>query len=651
MLGIALNPDGTPAAGAEVLLSTVSTPVSVYTSAPASAPFTRAAGDGSFRVTPNDQPLAVIVRSDAGVAQILVGDLKITPRLMLKPWARLEGTLHPGGHAVANARIHMMGQGPAHEWDKWHVMHDIETTTDAKGHYLFKKISPGQVMLEHVPDGEAHGSRSYATELAPGAAYTFDLGGNGGGLSGHVLGNMREYQVRNATLMPLSPQPPEALVHLSEPIRSLALRAWWESPEMKRQRLNSQPIRAVIGDDGTFSLDDVLEGKYVLQIRLCVVEPGSFYAEDAASAERTIVVPEIAAGAMPSSVNVGDIALTPRSRLKSGQAPPAIKGHTADGLEWKLTDLLGKMVVLHVHPQRGVGPGNESGVMAALCDRFCAGGQVVFVEVVQSAAIGNPTTAPKDTPSRLRISAANIPAEYTVSPSTLFIINADGKLLAKNLDAAQAFARLDATCGAPARARDTTITVDCLPPGPDQPAGGFTKIPKPGDAGFLLGKFEVIDGEPWNTSGPLTCLGDGRIPDSDDAPEQNVFFAPGTLEGRLRMDLGKVIPIGQINTYSRHKGTRSPQVYHVYGSDGAAAGFDGSPKAGVDPVTRGWKLVASVDTRAATLTPGGQCGVSIAGSTVPLGRFRYLLFVTFVTETDDNWGHTFYSEINVREAK
>src|SRR5207302_2046891 len=157
----------------------------------------------------------------------------------------------------------------------------------------------------------------------------------------------------------------------------------------------------------------------------------------------------------------------------------------------------------------------------------------------------------------------------------------DGKLLAKNLDFAQAFARLDATCGAPAPAPDTTITVDCLPPGPDQAAGVFTNVPRPGEGGFVRGTFEVIDGALMNSSGTPACLGDGRMADSDDVPEQNVFFAPGTLEGRLRMDLGTVIPIGQINTYSRHKSTRSPQVYHVYGSDGAAAGFDGSPKIGV----------------------------------------------------------------------
>jgi hypothetical protein len=43
--------------------------------------------------------------------------------------------------------------------------------------------------------------------------------------------------------------------------------------------------------------------------------------------------------------------------------------------------------------------------------------------------------------------------------------------------------------------------------------------------------------------------------------------------------------------------------------------------------------------------------VSIGETAAGLGQFRYLLFITFVTETDDLWGHTFYNEIKVVERK
>ena len=61
--------------------------------------------------------------------------------------------------------------------------------------------------------------------------------------------------------------------------------------------------------------------------------------------------------------------------------------------------------------------------------------------------------------------------------------------------------------------------------------------------------------------------------------------------------------------------------------------------------------IQSSDIRSAldTIAPmaSGQLDVSIGAATGAIGRFRYLLFVCSVTETDDDYGNTFYSEIDV----
>jgi len=109
-----------------------------------------------------------------------------------------------------------------------------------------------------------------------------------------------------------------------------------------------------------------------------------------------------------------------------------------------------------------------------------------------------------------------------------------------------------------------------------------------------------------------------------------------------------------VSSYSWHKESRGPQVYKLYGSDGTSAGFNGAPKIGTDPATCGWNLVATVDTRPIGQPPGGQYKVTITkpdGGNGALGRYRYLLFVTFPTETNDAWGHTFYSEIAVTRGE
>jgi len=64
------------------------------------------------------------------------------------------------------------------------------------------------------------------------------------------------------------------------------------------------------------------------------------------------------------------------------------------------------------------------------------------------------------------------------------------------------------------------------------------------------------------------------------------------------------------------------------------------------PAGCGWKLIATVDTRTAE-PDGGQYGVSITDSGGSLGTFRYLLFDLYVTEVADDFGNTFYSEIDV----
>jgi hypothetical protein len=106
-----------------------------------------------------------------------------------------------------------------------------------------------------------------------------------------------------------------------------------------------------------------------------------------------------------------------------------------------------------------------------------------------------------------------------------------------------------------------------------------------------------------------------------------------------------------VNTYSWHPDTRGPQVYKLYASDGSAAEFKADPKRSTDPEKCGWKLVAKVDTRPKEGIGGGQYGVSISDNGGSLGKYRYLLLDTNQTESDDPFGNTFYSEIDVIEQK
>jgi hypothetical protein len=180
----------------------------------------------------------------------------------------------------------------------------------------------------------------------------------------------------------------------------------------------------------------------------------------------------------------------------------------------------------------------------------------------------------------------------------------------------------------------------------------FKNVPTPAkDDAASKAKSVLIVGELDPNGAGFSALTDGVLPTNEDQPAANLFFNAGGTGGRFRMDLGSIIEIAQINTYSWHPDTRGPQVYLLYGSDGADPKFNPEPKGNTDPTTAGWKLLATVDTRPKQGPGGGQYGVSITDSTGILGKYRYLLFDCVATETDDDWGNTFYSEVDVVARK
>jgi hypothetical protein len=176
----------------------------------------------------------------------------------------------------------------------------------------------------------------------------------------------------------------------------------------------------------------------------------------------------------------------------------------------------------------------------------------------------------------------------------------------------------------------------------------FNTVPTPRKDDLAANaKWMLLVGELDRNGGDFSALTDGLLPATQDQPGANVFFSAGTSGGRFRMDLGKVVEIAQLNSYSWHPNSRGPQVYLLYASDGAGPRFNAEPKGYVDPTTVGWKLLTIVDTRTKYGQMGGQYGVSVSGAGGTLGHYRYLLFDTVATETDDDWGNTFYSEIDV----
>lgn len=175
----------------------------------------------------------------------------------------------------------------------------------------------------------------------------------------------------------------------------------------------------------------------------------------------------------------------------------------------------------------------------------------------------------------------------------------------------------------------------------------FDGVPAPSsDGAAMRGTLTIISGRADPNCGELERLHSGELPSWENEPKDNFCF-DGREGGRLLVDLGRAINVGQVNTYSWHCLTRAPQVYTLYAADGSAGNFQPKPAKDQPPGECGWDQIATVDTRPKSGDTTGQYGVSIGDADGPIGHYRYLLFDISPAETKDEYGNTFYSRIDV----
>ena len=176
----------------------------------------------------------------------------------------------------------------------------------------------------------------------------------------------------------------------------------------------------------------------------------------------------------------------------------------------------------------------------------------------------------------------------------------------------------------------------------------FDAVPLPSNNDAATGaRFTLVDGAGDRAGGGTAVLHDGLVPSDGDQPAKNFFFQGGRGGGRLLADLGRVVSVREVNTYSWHTGTRGRRSIRCRPQKGVGR----APKRGFDPEAEGWRRLARVDTRLAEDDGGGQCGVSVCRPSGILGSFRHILFDMEPTERSDPFGNTFYSEIDVVDTE
>ena len=171
--------------------------------------------------------------------------------------------------------------------------------------------------------------------------------------------------------------------------------------------------------------------------------------------------------------------------------------------------------------------------------------------------------------------------------------------------------------------------------GRDTPDFVFPTIKPPSDGDYAdasqhRASIRVVQGKLASDSGPVELLLNGRGQSTSNAPGESVFFA-NNQKGRILFDLGKVVTVREINTYSWHKyemvppghprrNSRTIQRYVLYGYEGEAP-----PPTKGEPAACGWKLISRVNSDAFfAVLPRvewpAQLAVSITGKEGRIGR-------------------------------
>lgn len=649
--GTVLDTTGKPLAGATVVVSGERFSINVYTTPPANLPagaISKTSSDGHFELTPTEQPSAVVVFSHAGYGAAQVADPSKPISITLQPWARLEGKVVSGGTPVPNAKVFVGQFGDQNDWNRWHLVKQQQLQCDANGHFVMDHVVPGPNQIGRMESKRGMPERFYHINLAPGKTTVVTIG-QGRTLIGHLPPAAGAFHSNYGSVQipqPKMPQPPD-WDKLDEAKKKELQKAFWETPEYRNWQQSANIAQFNVAKDGTFRVEDIPPGTYQLNINLGELSPAGFFVEGAGWGQMPVTVPPVTSDQQDRPIDVGEVKVEILKRLSVGEAAPEISGDSLDGGSARLSDFRGKYVLLYLWTSE---PGWQSleklPMLRALQDRFGNDPKFVIVGVNMNSERDAGKKAMADEhlhwPEILMKGwdDKRVPREYTLSPANLFLIDPDGKLLAKNTDVPGMFGVLQKVLSS---GQSSVVHVEHQAPGHEET---WTTIPA-ADNLARHATFSLVDGQRHDSAGALDCLHDGKLPFNSDSPGQCFFFAMGTLEGRFKLDLGSTVPIGQINTYSWHKYDRGPQVYKLYASTGDAPGFNSSPKIGTDPASCGWKLIATVDTRPQGQPAGGRYTAQIADPSGTLGKFRYLLFETFVTETADTWGHTFYSEVEV----
>jgi beta-lactamase regulating signal transducer with metallopeptidase domain/protocatechuate 3,4-dioxygenase beta subunit len=265
---------------------------------------------GRFALAPVADPLTVIATHEKGFASVTVDQLSSSPTITLQPWGRIEGVIRIGTKPAGEQRVTLRSMFFGRTAQPPGYLVQLFVQADAEGKFVFPTVPPGEYRVILAQTGSANGeSQSVMVIVHAGETTPVQLGGRGRPVTGRIVAAGADSPIdwKNArgTLKLKVPDVPQP-----DPRDVVAYPKWSQTEEAKQWGRAQHSYPVAIASDGSFRVDDIEVGTYVLTITLRILDPAQPIAPSKTyTLAKEFTVGEIPGGRSDNSMDLGTLTL------------------------------------------------------------------------------------------------------------------------------------------------------------------------------------------------------------------------------------------------------------------------------------------------------------------------------------------------------
>jgi len=190
--GTVLSPDGTPLAGADVVIATHFLRIvngKVVPRPPEQNLTLHTDANGVFRFEPPVSFYMIVVLSERGYAKVTPDEFAVSRTITVSPWGRIEGTLRIGARPGAKELLAFLPESRREEVPP-RIRFEYEVQTDENGHFAFLHVLPDKGLVVRVTVLDDRGrrySRHIGVEVTSGQTTRIEMGGIGRPVVGRII--------------------------------------------------------------------------------------------------------------------------------------------------------------------------------------------------------------------------------------------------------------------------------------------------------------------------------------------------------------------------------------------------------------------------------------------------------------------------------